>query len=725
MPKAQNQQQLKIVFFYRPPGLRLGGTDDLTKKAAQQLGGLLVTSEDATLERGVTLLKSHLLQPESTLFVMNPSQYQTILPHLLPDFSQLKSLGHVGIMIIDDPAAPATTRQRKKIAAHATPWIIADVRSPFTVNQILFELNQASQQLLQNTHRGHLLSQNLNRDQETQALNDVSTAVSNPSSIDELARLVLERALDLTRADTGFFLLREHLIAVPTTDENNNKVIKKNPTKFIQKSRICRSQDVRIDRASLQLSPGTLVTLLTQRACGLVCYQSPTPVHQVLRSDIQWNDAEPMLPSVTFDSSKYKIESFCSFPLRTPSDEIIGHIWLLNRRRQRDVYLDHHKDIADQVIPFSDHDISLVEAVANQAALSLDHTRLYKDLKTVFESFIQASVTAIEARDPTTSGHSERVAVLTIGLAEAINNTYSGPYAATTFSANQLYELKYAALLHDFGKIGVRESVLRKEKKLFPEELSNIRQRFLEIEKKLHVQFLESYLDSLMSKNAPPSYDDIDKIRREIQRISKEFDVFMNAILDANEPHVVSTENFQRIAQIAAIKVLVGQGDRSENVTLLNEHEVRRLSIRRGSLSPEERAEIESHVSHSYKFLAQIPWTPELRDISDIVYAHHERLDGSGYPRRLKEEAIPVQAKIMAIADIYDALVAMDRPYKKAIPPEKALGILEMEVKEGKLDPHLFQIFVEARICEHIQQDKAESSGEKRSLLFQTKRRAS
>jgi hypothetical protein len=258
--------------------------------------------------------------------------------------------------------------------------------------------------------------------------------------------------------------------------------------------------------------------------------------------------------------------------------------------------------------------------------------------------------------------------------------------------------LKYAALLHDFGKIGVREEVLQKKKKLQQYELDVIQERFSSLEKQLKLKCLEDYLDRLMSRGQIPSAQDLARIQLDVMDISNKLKGYWENIVEANEPSVVSHGNFQKIVEIAAIRAL----NDGENAQLLFRDEVDKLTIKRGSLSFAERLEIESHVTHSFKFLISIPWTQDLANVPDIVYAHHERLDGTGYPRRLVADEIPIQAKIMAIADVYDALVAVDRPYKLALPHERALNILEGEVKEKKLDGDLFKIFVEARVGELI-----------------------
>jgi HD-GYP domain-containing protein (c-di-GMP phosphodiesterase class II) len=418
------------------------------------------------------------------------------------------------------------------------------------------------------------------------------------------------------------------------------------------------------------------------------------------------------LPEIDFDSKTYKIKSYCAFPIHLPSGEIEGFIILINKRISEDNILTKHSDIDNYVSKFSSHDLNLLESFTNQAGISLEHSKLINDLKKAFESFTAASIIAIESRDPTTKGHSERVATLTVGLAEAINNTKNGVYSSLEFSKIQVEEIRYASLLHDFGKIGVREHILNKEKKLFPYQLEKIQSRFLMLQDKLHINILEKYISNLMAKKEIPKQEELEKHKEEILNISTKFTKYFDVILDVNEPALLSQEFFDKISEIAATKIIVGDNSYS----LLSEKEIEILSIKKGSLSQAERLEIESHVTHSYNFLIQIPWSNELRDIPEIVYGHHERLDGSGYPRNLKGKNIPVQAKMMAITDIFDALVAQDRPYKKAIPYERALNILEAEVKHGKLDGDLFKIFVEARVGHLILNQNAEKETKNSSV---------
>jgi HD-GYP domain-containing protein (c-di-GMP phosphodiesterase class II) len=677
---------LEIIYVHRPMGVSLG---DRTMR------GLTLRCREGNVSE-LEDLASHINRLR--LYVLTPQQYAPykIAIQRLMEKSSGKAV--LGFLLVEDPLNLATVRQRKRIqAAMNAPWIVGDLRAPFTFNQVLGEINKATRHLFLNANEDLFSSMVAIRDIESRAINEIGQAMTSQSSTDELMRLILDKAIELSTADAGFLLLRENLFGQPVAHgENSVKLLRSSSHTFIQKARLCKSQNIRLKSDILDPQKSPFTSTIVNKAAGLHWVEGmESPV--VRRSNF-YGETTMMKPELEFDPRTYEIKSYCSFPLRTPSEEVVGFILLINRRVTPGVFIDSRLDVERYVGEFNSHDLNILEALANQAGVSIDHTRLIQDLKTVFESFVEASVVAIESRDPSTKGHSERVAILTCGLAEAVNRTSFGPYANISFGASQLYELKYAALLHDFGKIGVREDVLRKEKKLYMHELGSVRQRFLMLEKQMHLRCLESYLDGLMKNQQAPTPEGLARIKAEVDKISEELGSFWQSIVDANEPHVVNSGNFQKITEIAAVRVSLDE----EEVELLSPGELGRLSIRKGSLSPEERLEIESHVTHSYRFLINIPWTSDLANIPDIVYAHHERLDGSGYPRKLIDDEIPIQAKIMAIADIYDALVAMDRPYKKAIPLERALSILEAEVREGKLDGELFRIFVESRVCDLV-----------------------
>ncbi len=390
----------------------------------------------------------------------------------------------------------------------------------------------------------------------------------------------------------------------------------------------------------------------------------------------------------------YRTKSMLVVPLISQRDECIGVIQLINKKRDPRQKLETRADVDARVIPFDERSEELLGMVAAQAGASLEMAMLYDEIRKLFEGFVAASVEAIESRDPTTSGHSRRVADLTLGLAKTVDKESFGPYKDASFTREDLREIEYASLLHDFGKIGVREKVLVKAKKLYDERLELIRGRFDFVARSIEADVLTRKLHAL-ERGAPTSV--LDGLDGELVERRAELDARLDSVLGANEPTVLSAGDFARIEALARETYVDLRGDVQ---TLLTPDEVLALSIKRGSLTSEEYDEIRSHVSHTFKFLSQIPWGKAFRRVPMIAGAHHERLNGTGYPNGWRAEAIPVQSKMMSVSDIYDALTASDRPYKKAMPVERALDILGYEVRDGHLDGELVRIFKEARIWE-------------------------
>jgi HD-GYP domain-containing protein (c-di-GMP phosphodiesterase class II) len=344
---------------------------------------------------------------------------------------------------------------------------------------------------------------------------------------------------------------------------------------------------------------------------------------------------------------------------------------------------------------FDGEDEELLLALGGQAAQAIENAMLHEEISRLFEGFVQASVMAIESRDPTTAGHSGRVASLTVQLAQATEQSPAGPYRDLRFSAEQIQELRYASLLHDFGKIGVREPVLVKAEKLYPQELEVLKQRFELARKDRQLASMARRVDAVRVRGER----ELEAIEaEETARLAadlRELDEALEFILQCNRPTVLAQGGFEKLSGLGSISFT---DSRERTAMLLSPTEVQVLSITRGSLSPSERKEIESHVTHTFRFLSQIPWTRSLKRVPEIAHAHHEKLDGKGYPRAIASDVIPVQSKMMAISDIYDALTASDRPYKKAMPHELALDIIGKEATSGQLDEALFRVFVEAEV---------------------------
>ena len=405
----------------------------------------------------------------------------------------------------------------------------------------------------------------------------------------------------------------------------------------------------------------------------------------------------------SFDErARYRTKSMLVVPMRTPQGETIGVLQLINCKPEPDLAFRSPAEIERLVLPFDARHEKLAGSLASQAAVALSNNRLYESIRQLFEGFVKASVTAIESRDPTTSGHSFRVANLTVELAKVVDATTAGPYGALRLSRDELMELGYAALLHDFGKVGVREQVLVKAKKLHAADLERIRHRVELLKRSLELRFASRKVEHLLQKGRRDWATRAAALDAELAERLATLDDGLARVMLANEPTVLPRDFAEEIQRLTLPSFEDHEGRRHAVIT---PEEARVLAIARGSLTPEEYRQLQSHVVHTFQFLAQIPWTKEFRRIPEIARSHHEKLDGSGYPYGVRGEAIPVQSKMMTIADIYDALTAGDRPYKKAVPVETALDILLEERRAGHIDGTLLDLFIEARVYSRADDD--------------------
>jgi HD-GYP domain-containing protein (c-di-GMP phosphodiesterase class II) len=503
------------------------------------------------------------------------------------------------------------------------------------------------------------------------ALNEIGIALSAERDPARLLALILSRARHLVAADAGSLYLVEK-------DDQGNTAL-----------RFALAQNDSVDAPW----KASLLPLNRHSVAGAVAESN---------SVVVVDDAYTLTPDGAiqhdhrFDTRfGYRTRSMVGIPLASRDGEVLGVLQLINRKPRTTVPLSDPKH-ATEVLPFSASDVEVLRSLASQAAVSLENSRLYEDIERLFEGFVTAAVTAIEQRDPSTSGHSARVAESTIALALQVERLTYGPWAGSRFSERALRELRYAALLHDFGKVGVREKVLTKADKLYEEQLNALRQRFILAQTIHRAERFESWLKAALQ-------DPIDMQRRlpllyeELQQELLAFKAMQRTVEAANQPSIIPEGDFSALKPIRHWEFLLPGG---VAFNLLTDGELEALSTRRGSLTAEERIEIQSHVTHTYHFLQMIPWTRDLARIPELAYGHHEKLDGSGYPRGLRAEAIPLGVRIMTIVDIFDALTATDRPYKKALPTERALGILEAEARENKLDASLVSLWIESRVWE-------------------------
>jgi HD-GYP domain-containing protein (c-di-GMP phosphodiesterase class II) len=553
-----------------------------------------------------------------------------------------------------------------------SPIVASLLRQPVNNTEVLCAVQNAFNQL-EAYQKSRSLDKKLSRHTKSlQELNRIGIALSAERDINKLLETILQKSREITGADAGSLYIVE-------TDEKT----KEKRLRF----KLTNNDSIKFPFKEF---------VMPYNAQSLSGYVAVTG--RILNFDDVY-----LLPeggdfkfNKSFDqSSGYRTKSMLIVPMRDHKGEILGVIQLINRKRHWTAILNSAEVVDQEVIPFDTETEELVTSLASQAAVSLENNMLYESIERLFEGFVKASVTAIEARDPTTSGHSSRVSILTVGLAEMVDKIDEGRFKDTRFSREQVKEVRYAALLHDFGKVGVREHVLVKAKKLYEWQFMTIEDRFNFVKRTIEAEHHKRKMDYLLEYGKEKYLEKLPELEQEFQEEMKLLQDYFDVVKGANEPTVLEEWGFSKLEEIANYTFLDINGNPQK---LLLPDETKILSIPRGSLTVNDRLEIESHVIHTYEFLVRIPWTKDLNNIPVYAYAHHEKLDGSGYPRKRTAPEITIQTRMITISDIYDALTASDRPYKRAVPLEKALDILQYEAKAGKVDKDLLDIFIEYKV---------------------------
>jgi len=541
-----------------------------------------------------------------------------------------------------------------ELPADASP---SAVRELIRIGMENVVLKQHMAQLEAEAHRRHRQFRELNR---------IGVALSAEKDIERLQSFILTTMRQLTHADGASLWLK--------MEEDSG------PKLFL-----ASSQNHSLDKSTYQAFK------VPVNEKSVVGYTVSVGKSQIYDDAYNPPPGKPV-GGKSFDAQfGYRTKSMLTVPMRDYHNDVVGAVQLINAKKRYETKLTID-NVGTEVVSFQPDDVEMIESIASQAAVALDNKSLLDSIQALFDGFVQASVTAIEQRDPSTAGHSGRVEGLTTRLARAINEIATGTYRNVHLGEDQLKELRYACLLHDFGKVGVREHILIKAKKLVPGQLEVIRARFEFIERSVQVKYATEKLEAMKAGRNGSTIDEIDRrLTAELAQLNE----WVNSIAAANEPTVMPEDKASMLEFLSQQTYYDISGNPHP---MLEPQEFRFLSIRKGTLDPQERLEMESHVTHSFHFLTKIPWTPVMKGIPEIAYGHHEKLDGSGYPRGLVGDQIPLQARMMTISDIYDALTAQDRPYKRAVPPATALDILHEEAKQGKLDQDLLEIFVEKRI---------------------------
>ncbi|HUP51732.1 MAG TPA: HD domain-containing phosphohydrolase [Longimicrobiales bacterium] len=429
-------------------------------------------------------------------------------------------------------------------------------------------------------------------------------------------------------------------------------------------------------------------------------YAATTGKPLVLEDVYELPVAMPFSHNRAFDEKHgYRAKSMLVVPMIDHRDRVVGVLQLINRKRGASAKIRTDADSDEWVLPYTEREVAIVSSLAGQAAVSIENGQLYQDIENLFAGFIKTAVTAIDRRDPTTSGHSVRVTELTCDVAELIAAQTAGPFADVHFSEADMKQLRYAGLLHDFGKVGVSEETLIKKNKLPPVLEERVEARFGLIRKTLEADAASAKADVIGEKGRQGAAADLAAIDAEVAEALERLAHYRDAVQDANIPRVLDEEAAEVLEEIARHTFIDPDG---KEQAYLTPHELHFLQIRRGSLDENERRQIQAHVVHSYDFLLNIPWTEELARIAEIVRGHHEKLDGSGYPDGVTGDRLSLETRIMTVCDIFDALTASDRPYKKAMPVEKALQVLQWEAKDGMLDKDIVELFVQSGVYKKV-----------------------
>ena len=393
----------------------------------------------------------------------------------------------------------------------------------------------------------------------------------------------------------------------------------------------------------------------------------------------------------SFDSKTgYRSKSFLTVPMKNHENEIIGVLQLINCRDRA----------TGEVVAFSDADQQLAESLASQAAIALTKRHLISHLENLFESFINLINAAIDDKSPYTGGHCQRVPTLTMLLAEAVNNCGVGPLKDFTLSDHDRYELKIAGLLHDCGKVTTPVHVVDKATKLQTifDRIDLLDARFEIVKRDAEISMLRGRLAALEQSGRSASHEV--ELAARIRQIDEDRE-FLRWVNIGQET--------MKDADLARVREIAGRytwtNSNGEQVDFLTSEEVHNLTIRHGTLTPEERQIINHHIEVTIQMLEALPWPKHLKNVPEYAGGHHERMDGKGYPRGLVREQMSVQARCMGIADIFEALTAKDRPYKKGKTLSESLAILGQFKLNNHIDPDLFDVFMWEKVYEKYAQE--------------------
>ena len=505
-------------------------------------------------------------------------------------------------------------------------------------------------------------------------MSDIGRALSGVQDLNTLLEMIVDQARNFTNADAG--------------------------TLYIVENNTLRFQIVQNDSLKIRMggkSGGTIpfppVELKETNVSAFVALKGVS----VNIPDVYDTDLFDFTGPKKFDQSTgYRSKSMLVVPLRNHENDVIGVLQLLNATNP----------ISNEVIAFSQDYENLSESLASQAAVSITNAKLIANMTELFEAFVKVMATAIDEKSPVTGGHIRRVAELTLTMAEVIHDLDEGHFKDKTFSPDQMYELRIAAYMHDIGKVTSPVEIVEKAKKLQTifDRIQYVRLRMAYISQKIELEGQEAKIKILQNGSSPEKLNSIEK--ETLEKLI-EIEEILRFINKCNEPgEFLDDEILVRLKEVSEKTYI---DDAGEQQPFLTADELVNLSIRRGSITEKERQKMQGHAAVTLKMLKQIPFTKKLKNIPDFAGAHHEFLNGKGYPLGLKGDEISFEGRLMAVTDIAEALTASDRPYKKAMPLETVYRILRSMVEGGELDPNLVELFIEKEVYK-IYQKKHEKA---------------
>ncbi len=495
---------------------------------------------------------------------------------------------------------------------------------------------------------------------QVESLLDVGIALSAEKNHKHLLEMIVSEARKITNCDAGtlYLLKDDHLIFAILQNESMN---------------VYHNDPDNINLPPVPLSKSNV------SSCVAITGDSYNIPDVYINPDFDFSGPR------NYDKiTGYRTKSMLVVPLENHEGEIIGVLQLINSLEQD----------KKTVRPFPTYYEKVIESLASQAAIALTNMALIKDIENLFNSFVQAIATAIDQRSPYNVNHTRRVVKLAQAMALAVNQ--SGNWGEQVFDDERIEQLMMAGWLHDIGKITTPLEVMNKATRL-EGKISLVLQRLDYIIGREKTDSLERQLQILKEN----SQGDISKEEQLLGEKIEQINEIKKLVVSCDNPaNFIDGETKNKLIEVSKLTYM----DEDNNVKpYLTSEELDNLSIPKGTLTDDERKTMEDHVVVTARMLEKIPFIKKYKDVMFFASSHHEMLDGSGYPRGLAGDEIPLEVKILAIADIYDALTAADRPYKKALPNKVALSIVEAMVGEGKLDSQLVDILREYRVWEGIE----------------------